>query len=49
MSSNSSNQSYQLVIGILADLVKEAMATYDSSSKEKSPAHEKREGSAHIL
>jgi hypothetical protein len=39
-SSTSFKQSYQLVINILADLVKEAMASYDSSAvtdKEPNP------------
>ncbi|WP_179086935.1 hypothetical protein [Paenibacillus odorifer] len=49
MSSNSSNQSYQLVIDILADLVKEAMATYDSTSTEKLPVHAKKDGPPPIL
>ncbi|WP_162515307.1 hypothetical protein [Paenibacillus pinistramenti] len=35
-SSVPSNQSYQLVINILADLVKEAMASYDTSDDRKS-------------
>ena len=33
--STPSNESYQLVIDILANLVKEAMASYDSSGKRK--------------